>query len=84
MAKKSFYSQTPVVPRKAMASEAAIKGPSIGNEVSRITPQKFGGIHGLRQSGQKFKTPSIRGAVKYGQVGKLSGKPKGHRLGLPK
>lgn len=81
MAKKPLYANVPVVPRKQIAGTNPMSNVSIGAEQSRLTPKKPMGIHGLKLSEQAFKTPSIRGAARYGQVGKL-GAP--HRLGYGK
>lgn len=71
MAKKSIYTSAPKVPKKAIAAGAPMGTVSLGGAKSPTVPQKPPSIHGLDVPSRTFKTPSVRGAVKYGNVAKL-------------
>jgi len=85
---KKFYSQTPVVPAKAIAGKNPIPGPSLGSGTSPTVPQEPGKAHGLGPHDKPFRAAHVKGAHGYGHPPKarsghhrLSGHPQAHRLG---
>lgn len=85
---KKFYSQTPVVPAKAIAGKNPIPGPELGRNSSPTVLQEPGKVHGLGPQGKSFKPGHVKGAHGYGHPPharkgpyRLSGHPQAHRLG---
>ena len=83
MKSKSIYSQVPKAKRKAIADKNPMGTVTVGPPTPKMVPQGPSDIHGLNVPAHSFKTPSIKGAQRYGNVAKLksSGNPKAHRVG---
>jgi len=85
---KKFYSQTPVVPAKAIAGTNPIPGPELGSEASPLVPHKPGHLLGLGGLSHPIPHKTVKGAHGYGHLGaaksghlRLSGHTGAHQLG---
>jgi hypothetical protein len=81
MAKKPFYSKTPVVPEKQIAGKNPIPGPELGGQVTSPTVPRHQGF--TKAFGPHVKTPHGYGHAPHAKQGhlRMSGVPTAHRLG---
>lgn len=71
MAKKSIYASVPKAAKKRISSTNPMGSIALGSAKPPSVPQGSSGLHGLDVTPHTFRTPSIKGAHKYGNVAKL-------------